>query len=122
MLALSPSEFEAFTRELLASSGFSLRLNGGPGDLGADLVGRDPKGRSTIVQCKRYDPGQKVGSQALQTFIGMRSIHHRADRGIVVTTSGFTSAAIELAKAHDIWLIDGGDLVRLQRRWQPKRR
>jgi restriction endonuclease Mrr len=40
-----------------------------------------------IVQCKRYAPGTKVGTPALQSFIGMLVAHHRTQVGVFVTTS-----------------------------------
>jgi restriction endonuclease Mrr len=51
----------------------------------------------------------------IQTFIGMQKIHHGADVGLFVTTSGFTLDAMKLAKAHGVQLIDGPALVQLQR-------
>lgn len=114
ILALSPASFEVFTRDLLAEHGFSsLRLNGGAGDLGVDILGRDPSGRYTAVQCKLYAPSRRIGSKDIQTFIGMQRIHHGADRGIFVTTADFTPAARELAANHGIWLIDGMTLISL---------
>lgn len=114
MLEMSPSEFETFTGRALEAMGYtSVRRVGGAGDLAADLTALDPQGRSAIVQCKRYTPGSKVGSPALQSFIGMKSIHHRVERGIFVTTADYSQQAIDLAKEHGIVLIDGDDLVKI---------
>lgn len=113
-LALTPDQFEMAVGDLLSQAGFrQMRLVGGPGDLGADLLCRDASGRPVVVQCKRYAPEKRVGSQAVQTFIGMVAIHHRAHRGIFVTTSEFTTPAIELAREHGLLLIDGQALVAL---------
>jgi hypothetical protein len=114
MLEMTPTEFEEFTGRALESLGYSnVNRVGGSGDLAADLTATDPQGRSAIVQCKRYTPGSKVGSPALQSFIGMKSVHHRAERGIFVTTADYSQQAIDLAKQHDIVLIDGDDLVKI---------
>lgn len=114
MLALTPTEFEEAVAHVLTRVGYrDLRRVGGAGDLGADLVGRDRAGRSVIVQCKRYAPGSRVGSPAVQLFIGMQATHHRAERGLFVTTSGFTAPAVDLASQHGITLIDGAELSRL---------
>jgi restriction system protein len=80
-----------------------------------DILGRDANGRSTAVQCKKYAPSQRIGSKAIQTFIGMQKIHHRTETGVFVTTASFTPAAKKLALEHDIWLIDGPALVKLHR-------
>ncbi len=115
MLSLTPTQFEEYTRQLLIENGYtSMRLNGGAGDLGADLLGKDPDGRSLVVQCKRYAPIKKVGSREMQLFIGMQQIHHKAERGVYVTTSDFTAAARDLGNRHGIWLINGSGLVHLQ--------
>lgn len=113
-LALTPTEFEEVVGELLSRSGYSaVRHVGGAGDLAADLTCRDARGRRVVVQCKRYAPETRVGSQVVQTFMGMVAIHHRADYGILVTTSSFTTPAIELAHEHDFLLLDGPALVKL---------
>lgn len=114
MLTMTPQEFEEFTGEALSAMGYTnVNRVGGSGDLAADLTATDPQGRSAIVQCKRYTPGSKVGSPALQQFIGMKSVHHQADRGIFVTTADYSQQAIDLAKQHQIVLIDGDDLVKI---------
>ncbi len=112
VLGLTPREFEDLTAELLARLGYTgVRRTGGAGDLGADIVCRDPQGRSTIVQCKRLSPGSSIGSPVVQTFIGMQTVHHRAERGMIVTTSGFSQPANNLARQHGIVLVDGPKLL-----------
>ncbi len=114
LLALTPVEFERAVAQLLQDLGYrEVRHAGGPGDLAADITCRDARGRSVIVQCKRYAPGARVGSRDIQAFIGMLSVHHRADRGIFVTTSEFTPPAANLARQHDVELIDARRLKEL---------
>lgn len=114
MLAMSPLEYEQLcTRVLLAIGYTEVRRSGGAGDLNADIVATDSLGRSAVVQCKRYAPGSSVGTPALQTFIGMVHVHHRADRGIFMTTAQYSQPAIEFAREHGIVLIDGAFLVKL---------
>lgn len=114
MLAMTPTEFEELTGRALEAMGYrELKVSGGAGDLAADLFGKDPQGRSVIVQCKRYALENWVGSPAVQQFIGMKSIHHKADRGIYVTTSEYSQQAVDLANQHGIVLIDGDDLVKI---------
>lgn len=114
LLALSPRGFEEEVGRLLLDLGYhDVQRVGRPGDLGADLVCRDRQRRHVVVQCKRYAPGRRVGSADLQAFIGMITVHHRADRGIFVTTAGFTAPALDLARQHDIELFDGERLARI---------
>jgi len=115
LLTVSPTEFEQIVANLLAAVGFIvLSAGGGAGDLGADIVCRNPQGHRFVVQCKRYAPGNKVTSPAMQSFIGMAHLHHGA-AGIYVTTSSYTKAAAELAQQHGIDLYDGERLVELAR-------
>lgn len=116
LLTLAPSEFEEAVADLLGRSEFrDVRLCGGSGDLGADIVCVDRRGRTVVVQCKRHAPGIAVGSAAVQRFLGSVT-HHGAERGLLVTTSRFTAPAIEFAGQHDLELMDGEALATLARR------
>jgi len=88
---------------------------GGRGDLTADIVGEDARGRSTIVQCKRYRPGSKVSSGEIQKFIGMKSVHHRADVGVYMTTAEYTKDAEALGRRHGLVMMTGEDIVKVAR-------
>ena len=99
LITLTPTEFEHAVGEMLTAQGYrKVQVHGGAGDLAADLTCLAPDGRSTVVQCKRYAPDNLVGSPVIQSFIGMVKIHHKADLGIFVTTSGYTLPAMNLAK------------------------
>ena len=43
----------------------------------------------------------------------MKEVHHKVNRGIFVTTADYSQQAIDLAREHDIVLIDGDDLVKI---------
>jgi restriction system protein len=114
LLALSPTGFELAVATLFRDRGFkALDRVGGAGDLTIDLRGRDEKGLTTAIQCKRYKPSNKVGSPDLQRFIGMARTHHGFQRAIVVTTSSYTAQARQLAETHKIELIDGVGLSQM---------
>ena len=114
LLVLTPREFEYAVADLLHDLDYrDIRLVGQTGDLAADITCRDRKGRSIVVQCKRYAPGARIGSPDIQTFIGMITVHHGADRGLFVTTSLFSKPAIDLAQRHGIQLIDGPTIARM---------
>lgn len=111
ILTLTPLEFEQLTGKILTSWGYhKVQIVGGSGDLGVDVIAYDQQRNKIAVQCKRYAPGNSVGSPAIQTFFGMM-VHHQAQRGLFVTTSTFTQPAINLANARGIMLIDGNRLV-----------
>jgi len=114
LLTLTPSGFESAIADMLADIGYrDVKQVGRAGDLAADIECRDRRGRTVVVQCKRHAPGIKVGSSDVQSFLGMVTIHHRADHGMFVTTSEFTQPAIELARQHNVTLIDGHRLARV---------
>lgn len=114
LLALTPTQFEVAIGEILRANGFrNVRHVGRSGDLAADLWCRDDKGRSDVVQCKRYSPDTRVGSRDIQGFIGMMSVHHQATCGIFATTSEFTRPAVDLARRHGVTLMEDRDLIRL---------
>lgn len=114
LLVITPTQFEHEVAALLKEQGFRRAVvSGGANDLTADITGRDESGRSVIVQCKRYAPNRSVGSPEIQTFIGMATTHHKADRLLYVTTARFTRAATDLAHKHNVELIDGAKLAEL---------
>lgn len=124
LLQLTPARFELAVARLLPALGFTdVEHTGGAGDLGADIVCQGRDGERIVVQCKRYAPEHLVGSPEVQQFIGMVAVHHKAARGIFVTTSGYTQPARDLAGQHpQLTLIDGEGLARLasrvRRRWR----
>lgn len=113
LLALSATQFEEAIAQSLRDHGYrDVRRCGGPGDLGVDITCTDPNGGRLAVQCKRYAPGNLVGSRDLQLFIGMTHTEHQVDRGVYITTSSYTVPARQLANRHNIRLVDGPELSR----------
>lgn len=107
LLTMSGPEFEQAIATLLKAYGYrNVQHVGKAGDNGADLTAFSPRGEYVIVQCKRYAPGQPVGTPALRDFIGAIQIHG-ADRGVFVTTSRFSGPAQKLAAEHSIEALDG---------------
>jgi restriction system protein len=103
---MSGAEFEQWTARLLRRSGcVDVRVVGGAGDAGADVVAAAPDGRRVVVQCKRYGT-RNVGTRAVQLFAGTDRLYHRADVSLLVTTSGFTAEARKVAAAVGIVLVD----------------
>ena len=111
--SLSPQEFERAMATLLEDMGYrKVRVTGGIGDLSRDIICENLTRQSVTVQCKRYSD-QKISSPEIQKFLGMKTVEHKAEKGIFITTSSFTEPAKELAKKHDIVLWDGNKLADL---------
>ena len=122
----SPAFFERLIVELLIAMGYggsteeAGRALGQSGDNGVDgVIDQDPLGVDQIyLQAKRYGTSNLVGPSDIRDFYGALSIH-RATKGIFVTTSGFTGAAVQTAASlgSRIVLIDGAELAKLMIRY-----
>src|SRR6056297_3927383 len=122
----SPMFFESLIVELLIAMGYggstedAGRALGQSGDNGVDgVIDQDPLGVDQIyLQAKRYGANNVVGPGDIRDFFGALGIH-RATKGIFVTTSGFTSSAIQTAASlgSRIVLIDGPELAKLMIRY-----
>lgn len=113
---LTPTQFEQAVADLLGSRGYSnVRRVGGAGDRGVDITCVDPAGRGVVVQCKQYHPDKNIGSRDMQNFLGVTTRLYRADRGLFVTTAGYTSEALTIAYETGIEIIDGPTLGHMYR-------
>lgn len=115
---VSPSFFETVVLDLLHRMGYGtsradLQRVGGSGDGGIDgIISLDRLGLEKVyVQAKRWQG--TVGRPEVQAFYGALA-GQRAKRGVFITTSGFTSQALEFAKSVEgIVLVDGSRLCDL---------
>lgn len=103
---MSGPTFEELLARLFRSLGWEVRRTGRAGDQGADLILFGPE-ETVVVQAKRH--GSPVGNFAVQEIVAAVPFYH-ANRAICVTNATFTAAAIELARANSVELIDGADL------------
>lgn len=112
---LHPNGFERICQRLLRESGFEqVTVTGRSGDGGIDGVGLlevNPfVSFKVLFQCKRYSGN--VSSSQIRDFRG--AMLGRADKGLVITTGGFTLDAKKEARrdgAPPIELVDGEKLV-----------
>ena len=112
LVKVLPTFFETIVLDLLHKMGYGtsrsdLKRVGGSGDGGIDgVISLDKLGLDKVyVQAKRWQ--QNVGRPEIQGFYGAL-VGQRASKGIFITTSGFTSQALEFARSVDkIVLVDG---------------
>ncbi|TLQ47704.1 restriction endonuclease [Streptomyces marianii] len=105
--AMDAEAFELAIAGLCERDGCTdVEVVGGSGDLGADVLAVAPDGRRVVIQCKRYGPVNKVGSQDMQRFGGTCFAVHEADVAAVVTTGGFTGPAADYAEQCGIRCLD----------------
>ncbi|WP_203236601.1 restriction endonuclease [Nocardia panacis] len=119
--ALSPTEFEHALAALCRRDGCTeVRVVGGAGDLGADVIARAPDGRRIVLQAKRYRHARSVGSQDVQRFGGTARTVHAADVAAVVTTArAFTAPAQAYAAKAGILLMAAKPLAAWESRTGP---
>lgn len=118
LLAVTPSRFEVIVLDVLHGLGYGisrqdLQRVGGSGDAGIDgVISLDKLGLEKVyVQAKRWQG--TVGRPELQAFYGALA-GQKAKRGVFITTSAFTTQALDFAKSVEgIVLIDGERLVNL---------
>jgi restriction system protein len=119
----TPTFFEKLIVDLLMAMGYGgSRADageqlGGTGDGGVDgVIREDQLGLDRVyLQAKRYQPSNTVGSEAVQAFIGAL-VGKGAQKGVLITTSSFSKAAINAANQSGhlrLVLIDGDELTTL---------
>jgi restriction system protein len=115
---VSPTYFETIVLDLLHKMGYGtnrsdLQRVGGPSDGGVDgVISLDKLGLEKVyIQAKRWQ--NTVGRPEIQGFYGALA-GQRANKGVFITTSGFTSQAIEFAKSVErVILVDGVRMAEL---------
>jgi restriction system protein len=112
LASASPSFFETIVLDLLHRMGYGanrsdLQRVGGTGDGGIDgIISLDRLGLEKVyVQAKRWQ--ENIGRPHLQAFYGALA-GQKARKGVFITTSGYTSQALDFAKSVEgIVLVDG---------------
>lgn len=115
LLEMEPSAFERLSQRLLRESGFiEVEVTGRPGDGGIDGNGIIRVGGlisfPVLFQCKRYR--DNIGPNVVRDFRG--AMAGRADKGLLISTGGYTREARREATrdgAPPIDLIDGDLLM-----------
>jgi len=123
---VTPAFFEDLLIELLIAMGYggtgegAAHALGKSGDNGIDgVIDQDPLGVDQIyIQAKRYAEGNNVGAGDIRDFFGALNLK-KAQKGIFITTSNFTSSAKETAQnlGTRIVLINGKELAKLMLRY-----
>lgn len=113
LMDLKPFEFETLVANLFQQMGIESKLTRSSRDGGVDVVGFDKRpilGGKVVIQAKRYR--HTVGVSAVRDLYGTM-MNEGANKGLLVTTSGYGPDAFEFSKDKPIELIDGGGLLYL---------
>jgi restriction endonuclease Mrr len=112
-------EFEKDCARLLRSRGMNVIHQAAhrDGDGGVDLFAVDAAGASWVVQCKCWSTHRPVGPDVVRELEGairLASVGQAApSKGLLITTSSFTSGAVSAAVALGFEVVDGAKLARL---------
>ena len=111
LITMTPSDFEVLIADYFKNRGYiDARVIGRSGDRGVDVIVTNIYGEYELVQCKRYRPGNNIGSTPIQRIDSyMRS--RKAVRAWVITTSDFTPEGIDEARILGIKIINGAALI-----------
>lgn len=115
LMEMTPTEFEVLVANLFGKMGLESKLTRASRDGGVDAVAYDPRpvlGGKVVIQAKRYR--NTVGVEAVRDLYGTM-LNEGANKGILVTTSGFGPDAYNFSKDKPVELIDGGGLLYLLR-------
>ncbi len=121
LLSLSPQEFEDAVALMLTAHGYR-DVHRRPSHDSADLRCRTLDGRATQVWCRRFGPDHLLNEWEVSAATATDGllIKSRSSQAVIVTTSGYTTKALDLAKEYGITLIDGQQLVTMMQRVQPE--
>jgi len=105
-------QFERDVHDLMKALGFEVEHVAASrnGDNGVDVYaskGEDLDEVRWVIQCKCWSPKRKVTPSTVRELVGAMHHYPPGTRGMIVTTSGFTSGARTEAEAAGIKLIDG---------------
>lgn len=113
VMDLTPFEFENLVGNVFSKMGLETKQTRSSRDGGVDVVAYDQRpilGGRVVIQAKRYR--HTVGVAAVRDLFGTM-MNEGANKGILVTTSGYGPDAFTFAKDKPIELIDGGGLLYL---------
>ncbi|NBK98827.1 MAG: hypothetical protein EOM50_12540 [Erysipelotrichia bacterium] len=104
--SLTPIEFENYVKNIFSSIGYRCILTDKyPSEYGADVIAR--KDNEVIaIQCKHSSVNAKFDAEAIRQLHTEARPYYQATRLIAITNTYFNMNAKNLAKIHDIEIID----------------
>jgi restriction system protein len=102
LFSLPPRKFEELIASVFRQSGFDVELTPETRDGGIDIIAIRKDGLVGnglhLIECKRYLPHNTVGIGVVQRLLGVVE-QHKATKGVIVTTSGFSRDACVVAES-----------------------
>lgn len=117
----NPANFENYCADLFRLAGWEVEVTPPTRDGGFDLRLIDKEGVVFLAECKCYAPSNRIGRPVIQKLQGANVLEN-ADGLLVITTSNFTKEARDYAGKTGVILLDGEDLLDLQKEAFSQRR
>jgi len=112
---MEPYTFEHFVAELWSLYGWDTSVSQRSGDMGVDVDAHRPADdRRQSIQVKRYAADNTVGVGDVRQYAALDR-QDEVDESVIVTTSSFTSGAVEAGEELGVTLIDGEELMTMVR-------
>ncbi|RUM46031.1 MAG: hypothetical protein DSY46_01220, partial [Hydrogenimonas sp.] len=110
---MSPEEFEIEVMRLYEKLGYRCHITSKiPTELGADIIAT--KGNETVaIQCKHTRVKKRQGRDAIRQLIAETKLAYPEAKLVAVTNFYFNDNAKNLAKSHNVKLIEREQLFRL---------
>jgi restriction endonuclease Mrr len=110
---MDPYQLEVLVGRLWEAKGYQITVKKGSGDKGIDIVATnsDPFARKQLLQVKRYSGTNSIGSQAVRVYATLYNQEDDVELVAIITTGGFTSQALELARDLRVRTMDGNRLA-----------
>jgi restriction system protein len=109
LFTLTPRQFEEFVAEIWRNLGYETELTAKTRDNGRDVIAvkKAEVNLRFIIECKRYSSSNRVGARLVRELYGV-TMHEKANKGILATTSTFTNPARAFFDAHP-WELEARD-------------
>ncbi|GGM74197.1 hypothetical protein J2752_002611 [Halarchaeum rubridurum] len=113
LLEKSPTEFETFVATLWENQGWVTSVTTASNDAGVDIIAERSglHDEKAAIQAKKYAVSNKIGRPDIQQYDTLRRQDPDVDFVIIVTTSGFTQQAEQLASQLNVKLVNGEALA-----------
>ncbi len=104
-------EFEFYVKEMFNAKGYSSSLTEKvPSEFGADVIAiKDDE--IIAIQCKHSRVGAKINKEAIRQLHSEAKPYYKPTKLIAITNSYFNTNAINLAKVHNVEIIDRSNIL-----------
>lgn len=110
--SLTWREFEQAVADLFRRLGFDVKHTGGAGDGGIDILAASSSA-NLLIQCKKHN--KAIGPAVVRELLGASTLRP-GHRMVLVSSRGFTPAAIGVGADAGVILLDTEDLVQIHKR------